>query len=62
MMHRLTKIEQWAVGLYVRALTTGIAQDLKILRLEKETASLNKIIRSLREVRFQHLEDVEEVD
>ena len=62
MMHRLTKIEQWAVGLYVRALTTGIAQDQEILRLEKETASLNKIIRSLREVRFQHLENVEEVD
>ena len=62
MMHRLTKVEQWAVGLYVRALTIGVAQDQELLRLEKESALLNQILRYLRDVRYRHLEDVEEVD
>ena len=61
-MHRLTKVEQWAFGLYVRAMTTGIAQDQEILRLEKEAASLNRAIQILCEVRALHLRSMNEVD
>ena len=61
-MHRLNKVEQWAVGLYVRALTIGIVQDQELLRLEKESATLNQTIHYLRDERYRHLEDVEEVD
>ena len=61
-MHGLTEIEQWAVGFYVRAMTTSIAQDQEILRLEKEAASLNRAIQILREVRALHLRSMSEVD
>ena len=61
-MFSLTPIEQWAVKLYVRAVTTGIAQDQELLRLRSEVSRLRNFVDQLRLERRRFLENLEEID
>ena len=57
----LSAIEQWAVRLYVRALTINVAQDHELQRLKAETLMLRAVIDGLRRERLNYLADSEEV-
>ena len=61
-MFSLTPIEQWAVKLYVRAVTIGIAQDQELLRLKSEVSQLRNLVDQLRLERDRILANSEEVD
>ena len=60
-MLALSAIEQWAVRLYVLALTISVAQDHELQRLKAETLMLRAVIDGLRRERLSYLADSEEV-